>query len=365
MHSIIEILAFESRRCRQLIERLLGTTFLSIFVSVFLPVLVSGLFSVVCPRVAFAQYAMIEDLAPRFEWRGRIGMDYLNEFETDTDGGDEFDSWRLALGGDVGGPVNESILVGFHARYQRAEYDFNLDNGPYPSTAYGTNELPKEPWGGLDTIDLMPTTTILIGSRFSVVAAVPIRWSGEVGAERNAFAAGIAALAGWQVTDGLRIGFGYGVTSQIEGSAESFPVLALDWQINDSLRLATEGNWIQGGSTGLYWGPNQALALAVSVGYERNRFRLDNNGTTPDTNGVGEVTAVPIEVGIRIRFAGGAHFDLRLGLGVAGRFRVEDDRGDKLYDQNYDPAPRLRAAFMIPIGRSAAVDAESDASNSW
>jgi hypothetical protein len=314
----------------------------------------------IAPNTSVAQVSMVEDQRPRLEWRGRLQASYQAEFETDTDGGDEFESWRVGVGGDFGGPIDDSILVGFHANYQHADYDFNLDNGALPSAAYGTNELPKEPWGGIDTIDLMPTTTILIGDRFSVVGAVPIRWSGEVGSDRNGFMAGISALAGW---------------SQIEDDTDVFPVIVLDWQVTDSLRLATEGSWVQGGNTGLFWGPNDTVSVSFSIGYERNRFRLDDNGTTPDTNGIGEITAVPIELGMRLRFIEGAYFDLRLGLGVAGRFRVEDDRGNKLYDQNYDPAPRIRLGLTIPIGGSGSgrSGAENDdwsqepfdSTNSW
>lgn len=294
---------------------------------------------------------MIEDMSPRLEWRGRLQTDYQAEFETATDGGDEFESWRIALGGDYGGPISESILVGFHARWTHAEYDFNLDNAAV--TAYGSNELPKEPWGGLDTLDLMPTTTILVGNRFSLVGAVPIRWSGEVGSRRNALMAGISAIAGWQVSDSFKVGVGIGIMSAIEDGSETFPLVVLDWRLSETLQLATEGSWIQGGSAGLFWNPSEILSLSFSVGYERNRFRLDDNGTTPDTNGVAEITAVPIEVGLRLQPVKGAYLDIRAGLGVAGRFRVENDRGNKLYDQNYDPAPRLRIALTIPIGAPA------------
>ena len=286
----------------------------------------------------------------------------MNEFETDTDGGDSFEAWRLGVTGDFGGPINESILLGLELGYQYASYDFQLGNGPGRPPDYGTDKLPWDPWGGINSFDIVPSTTLLVGSRWSVVAAVPIRWSGEVGARRNAASAGISAIARWQVNDALRIGGGIGVTSQIEASAETFPIVALDWRIGPSLELRTEGGWIQGGKTSLYWGPNEAIRLSFSVGWERNRFRLDDNGPRSDRNGVGEIRAVPIEVGMRFQFVEGAFFDFRAGLGVAGRFRVEDSSGDKLYDQDYDPAPRVAIGLTIPFGlprRSGAPTSEA------
>lgn len=302
---------------------------------------------------AQAQYSMMSNRAPRFEWRGAIESNFRNEFDTKTDGGDEFRSWRVGAAGDFGGPINESILVGVRGRYQYASYDWNLQHGSGDPPNYGSNELPRDPWGSINTADLTPSATILVGDRVAVIAAVPMRWSGETGARENGMTAGISGLVLWQVTEQFRAGIGIGVTSQLESSAETFPIVSLDWQITDALELRTEGSWIQGGNTTLFWGPNRAVRLTLSAGYERNRFRLDDNGSPQDRNGIGEVTAVPIEVGLRFEFYEGAFFDFRVGLGVAGRFRVEDKSGDKLYDQQYDPAPRIGVGLTIPISLPA------------
>jgi hypothetical protein len=299
---------------------------------------------------ARAQYSMMSNGAPRFEWRGSISADYRNEFDTKTDGGDEFRSWRVGMGGDFGGPINESILLGVRAGYHYASYNFNLQHGSGDPPRYGSNELPHDPWGSINTADLAPSMTVLVGDRIAVVAAVPIRWSAEVGSRRNAASAGISGIVLWQVTDSFRVGGGIGVTSQLEANAETFPIVSLDWQITDALQLQTEGSWIQGGNATLLWGPNRAVRLSLSAGYERNRFRLDDNGFRADRNGIGEITAVPIDVGLRFEFYEGAFFDFRVGLAVAGRFRVENDHGNKLYDQQYDPSPRIGLGLTIPFG---------------
>lgn len=302
------------------------------------------------PVSAWAQFSMIGDPSPRFEWRGQLETDFRTEFKTETDGGDEFESWRLGLAGDFGGPINESILIGVRAGYRYTDYDFHLDNAPGVPSVYGSSELPREPWGSVNTVDLAPSTTILVGDRFSVLAAVPIRWSAETGATENGFAAGISALVRWQITDTFRIGVGIGVTSQLEDDAETFPIVSLDWQISDAIEFRTEGSWIQGGNAMLLWGPNKAVRVVFSAGYERNRFRLDDNGFRADRDGIGEVTAVPLEVGLRFRLYERAFFDFRFGLAVAGRLRVETDNGGKLYEEDYDPAPRIGLALTLPFG---------------
>lgn len=299
---------------------------------------------------AWAQFSMIDDRSPPFEWRGQLETDFRTEFKTKTDGGDRFESWRVGIAGDFGGPINESILIGVRAGYRYTNYEFHLDNAPGVPSVFGSSELPYDPWGSVNTFDLAPSTTILIGDRFSIVAAVPIRYSGETGARRNGFAAGISAIVRWEVTEKLRIGAGIGVTSQLEDDAETFPIVSLDWQISDAMEFRTEGSWIQGGNAMLLWGPNKAVRVTFSAGYERNRFRLDDNGPRADRNGIGEITAVPLEVGLRFRLYESAFFDFRFGLAVAGRFRVEDDDGKKLYEENYDPAPRIGLSLTLPFG---------------
>jgi hypothetical protein len=299
---------------------------------------------------ARAQYSMIGDSPSRFEWSGRVDADFRNEFETKTDGGDEFDARRIGLAATIGGPINESILLGFRAGYRHSSYDFNLND--VPPLDFGGNALPRDPWNTINTVDLQPTVTALVGNRVSVIAAVPIRYAGESGSDRNGFSAGISALIRWQINDAISVGAGIGVTSQLEDNAETFPLISLKWLITDGLTLATEGSWIQGGNATLLWGANEAVRLTLSAGYERVRFRLDDNGNAADTNGIGEVTAVPIEVGIRFQFVEYAYFDFRVGLAVGGHLRVETDNGRKLYDEQYDPAPRIGLSLTIPFGPS-------------
>jgi hypothetical protein len=298
---------------------------------------------------ASAQYSMQDDSSPSFEWSGTLDTDFQKEFKTETDGGDRFESWRLGIAGEFGGPINESILIGFGAGYHHSSYEFHLDNAPGVPSIYGSSELPKSPWGAINTIDLAPSTTILVGDHFAVVAAVPIRWSGETGSRRNGFVAGISAIGRWQLNDQFRIGVGIGVTSQLEDDAETFPLISLDWEISESMQLKTEGSWTQGGNAMLLWGPNDSIRVTFSAGYERNRFRLDDNGFAADKNGIGEVTAVPLEIGLRLGLFEGAFFDFRLGLAVAGRLRIENDNGNKIYEEDYDPAPRVGIGLTLPL----------------
>ena len=297
---------------------------------------------------AHAQVSIVREHAPRFEWRGHVAADFRSEFETKSDAGDEFHTWRTGVEGEFGGPINESVLVGFGTRYAYTDFDFNLDGGS-PST-FGGTQLPKDPWNSIHTLDFLPNATVLIGQRVALVTTVPIRWAAETGSRRNAFTGGLSALLRVQLNDAITLGAGIGFTSQLEDDLETFPVVSLRWQIDDGLALSTEGSWQQGGRAILTWGPSDSIQLFTSLGYERTRFRLDRNGRAADRNGVGEVTTVPLEIGVRLRLGASAALDFSTGLGIAGRLRVEDDRGRRLYDQQYDPAPRVSIALRVPFG---------------
>jgi len=309
-----------------------------------------GSIALLSSAMASAQFSMRSESQDPFEWRGHVTAKFQAEFETDTEGGDRFESVTSTLAGSFGGPINESILLGIEAAYQFADYDFHLDGPPGVPATYGSDDLPRKPWGPINTFDIVPNTTILVGSKFSVIIAAPIRFSAETGSQRNALTAGASAIVRWQITDDLRLGAGLGVTSQIEDDAETFPIVTLQWNVTPDLELRTEGSWAQGGQAVLLWGPNKAVRLSFSAGYERNRFRLDDNGFVSDRNGIGEITAVPIEVGLRLRLYEDAFFDFRVGLGVAGRFRVESSTGNELYDERYDPAPRIGIGLTLPFG---------------
>ena len=299
---------------------------------------------------ASAQVSMLADPPGRFEWRGRVAADYRSEFETKSDGGDRFDVWRAGVQGDFGGPINESILVGFAARYAHSSFDFDLDNG-VPAT-FGGNRLPRDPWNTLNQIDLVPNASVLVGDRVAVIGALPIRYAGESGAARNGFSAGLSALVRWRVNESLVVGVGLGVTSQLEDEAETFPIVALGWRIDEQWSFVTEGDWFQGGEATLLWGPSPQARISLSAGYERVRFRLDEYGSAADTDGIGEITTIPLELGLRLQPIARARIDFRVGLGIAGRIRVESASGRRLYDQRFDPAPRVGVAVTIPFGLS-------------
>lgn len=321
-----------------------------------------ALLSALAFQPAHAQFSMQRDPTTPFEWRGHVEGGFASTFKTDTRGGDSFDSWTSSIRADFGGPINQSILMGVDVGYQYSHYDFQLSGASVRPAAYGSRVLPRNPWGAINTLDIAPNMTVLIGEHLSFDAAAPIRYSGETGARRNGLTAGASAILRWQISDVFRIGAGIGVISKLEDSSETFPIVVVDWALSSSLTLRTEGNWSQGGRAALSWGPNKAIRATLSAGYERNRFRLDDNGSAADKNGVGEITSVPVEIGLRFRLYEDAHFDFRVGVGFGGRLRVENSRGGKLYSEPFDPAPRIGATFTLPfrLPRQFRFDSQAD-----
>ena len=49
--------------------------------------------------VAHAQYSMVGDRKPRYEWGGSVATDFRAEFDTKSTAGDAFESWRTGIQG--------------------------------------------------------------------------------------------------------------------------------------------------------------------------------------------------------------------------------------------------------------------------
>jgi hypothetical protein len=138
---------------------------------------------------------------------------------------------------------------------------------------------------------------------------------------------------------------GIGVSSELSADASVYPVIGLEWRISDTLQLRTTGAPYQGGGAELVWGPDDAVQLAVSAGYERRRFRLSRN--SPNANGVGEYTYVPLELGLRLNLSRSFWLELNGGLAVAGKLRLDAPDGTRLAESGVDTAGLLGGALGV------------------
>ncbi len=138
----------------------------------------------------------------------------------------------------------------------------------------------------------------------------------------------------------LTLGLGVGVFAQIE-ETRAFPFVAIDWRITEQARLT---NPFAGGPAGpagleLSYALTSDWEIGIGGAYRSFRHRLDRDGPVPD--GIGEHRFVPVYLRLGRDLSPHLHLSLYAGAALGSELRVENDDGDRLYDDDQDPTATL------------------------
>lgn len=261
------------------------------------------------------------------------------QFNTSIDNAGDFSVARALAGIGLKSPLGKRFSIAVGAVYDFAAYDFDDS----PSFDGG------EPWGNINTgrflIDVdynINENWLLFGGGLGAIAA-------ESGAEvSDSFTGGGFIGAGYRVQDSLRIRLGVSVISRIEDNVLVLPLFLADWTIDKAWRvraavLDTGSSDVVG--AGVTYRINERLSLGAQAAYLSQRFRLDDSGFAPD--GVGEderfkgtllLSYMPLRQ-VTVSAVGGVVF--------AGDLLVEDERGNRLFKEDYDPTPFVGARLAL------------------
>ena len=83
---------------------------------------------------------------------------------------------------------------------------------------------------------------------------------------------------------------------------------------------------------------------SVGAAYRVLRFRLSDTGLV--SNGVGQKTSVPVFLHLTRNFTDQMALHVYGGVVAGGKLRVEDSSGDKLREEDFDPAPLFGLTFV-------------------
>jgi hypothetical protein len=262
------------------------------------------------------------------------------QFKSNMDGGGDVSIAHYGVGIGGGIPLGERAVLGMHMNYAVEDYHFS-DANVFPV---------QKPWGQINRVGF----SMLLGGRltekWSIGAGPVIQYAGENGAKfGDSLNYGGIVSAVYRPTQDVTIGFGAGVFYRLH-ETRFFPSLIASWNITDRLRL---GNSSRLGVTGpagveLSYKMDDNWDTAVGGGYQSSRFRLDENGSTP--NGIGENSSWPVYARLGRKLGKVFLLDLYGGLAFKGNMKLQDSSGNDIRSIDYNTAPivgfNLRASFF-------------------
>lgn len=269
-------------------------------------------------------------------WQPFVSVSAVYQGNGDLDNGGHFDvSGAIVRGGasyDLGGGSRAGVTL----NYDYLDYSFS-NAGAFGRTA---------PWGTVQRYGVTVPLSFAVGDGWNVGFAPSVDWFRENGANTGDSLVWGAMLSGTKrFEDGNRLGLGVGVFSQIEKTSV-FPFLIVDWRLADRWRLI---NPLPSGPTGpagleLDYRFDGGWTAGVGASYRSLRFRLSDNG--PVSNGVGQESGVPVFLRVTRNFTDQIALHFYGGVVAGGKLRVENSSGDKLREEDFDPAPLFGLTFV-------------------
>lgn len=264
-----------------------------------------------------------------------FGVRGEHQFNTDIDDAGEFSVTRFTGAGAVMFPLGQRMggLVG--GAYSHACYDFD------DAAAFAGGE----PWGDIQSVHFGGLFKYLVTRQWSVIGGGFGSFSGENNADSSSsFTGGGAIGAGYRASEDFYVQLGVAVYSQLEDDVSVLPAFRLNWRIDEHWRL--RAGVLETGATdsvgvGLVYHFDDHWAVGARMGYIGRRFRLNDDGFAPEGIGEDEQYRGALSLfwepnhNVQVVIAGGMTF--------AGSLRVEDEDGNRLFREDYDPGPFVSA----------------------
>lgn len=270
-------------------------------------------------------------------FRLAAGFGYRTDADIDGSGNGDFNETRFSVTGLGTININEKWTVNPILSYRYSTYDFS------------DGDL----WDDINTVRLTPLVQYQLDERWTIFGGPSVGFSGESDADLStAFTFGAIAGVRYKFSPTLTVGGGLGVFSQIEDDASILPLLIVNWQISEAVDLRVGVSEVAGASglgAELGYKLNEKWSVGGGLQFQKKRFRLSDDHNAPVKDGVGEDSSVPVYAKLGWQASKDASLELVAGFTVGGNLRVEDDDGDKISDEDYDPSALfgVRALFTF------------------
>jgi len=152
------------------------------------------------------------------------------------------------------------------------------------------------------------------------------------------------SIAEYKVNDSLTIGPGFGVANQIDRDLSIFPIIAIDWQINEEWKMASGPSDVAVAGANVYFeyepkALQSKWIFTAGFSYSSKNFKLASNSTTPD--GSGEERLASVYLAASYKLESGVKVSAIAGYHLFQSYSIFDNRGNELSKENPDDAPFL------------------------
>jgi len=284
--------------------------------------------------------ALAQDVETRQDDVGiRIRGGGLHQFETDIDDGGDFDVTRFDGSIDLTFELGDDLDMALNLGFERSMYDFSGGPG-----SFGMGN----PWDDINTGSAGARFTLRTDNQWEIWGGPLVRFSAEDGADLGEAVTG-GGTVGFthHLGEELSLGAGIGVVTQLEDSTAIYPIIVVDWQIDDDLRLRTGGGVSTRGWGGveLIWSFAPEWELGLGGGFESRQFLLNDNGPFPD--GIGEDSGLPIFARLGYDINPNVELNLIAGVIASGELRLENRSGTLIQEEDFDSTPFVGINFRL------------------
>ena len=127
----------------------------------------------------------------------------------------------------------------------------------------------------------------------------------------------------------------------------AFPILIIDWDINERWNLATGGGLAssQGPGLTLSYKVSRRWKASLTGRYENLEFRLDDEGVAP--GGIGRDQSFPLVLSGVFDASQMASFSIFAGVELAGKLKLKNEFDELVDESKYDPAAIFGATVRL------------------
>lgn len=231
--------------------------------------------------------------------------------------------------------LSETLTLSGSLRHEWSDYDFEQASGLFAGASNA-----ESPFDSVNESGLVLGLSSQIDEQWSLFASGIVGAGYEAGADfgDSVFGGGFAGF-GYRFTDQFSLTLGVGVLSRLEDDALVIPLIGFRWQINEELRLESEGI-----STRLVWEAAEDLELNAFGRFSSRDYRMDDsNAYLP--GGAFSDNRIVVGAGASWRIAEQLSLKLEAGASVWQEYKFFNASGNEVSARETDPQLMVRAGF--------------------